>query len=57
MSPVLAYEAHQIAGRVFLYDPRNPNATTWRPAPIENPQPRCPVPAAAPDDSVKKTLR
>jgi hypothetical protein len=46
MTPVLSYEAHRIAGRVFLFDPGSPGATTWQPAPIENPQPRCPVPAS-----------
>ena len=53
MTPVLVYEAHEIAGRVSLYDPRNPTATTWYPAPVENPQPRCPAPAAPPDYSVQ----
>ena len=42
MSPVLVYEAHQIPGRVYLYDPLNPAAETWHPAPIRDPQPRCP---------------
>ena len=48
MTPVLAYEAHEIAGRVFLFDPRNPSARQWQPAPIADPQPRCPLPAATP---------
>ena len=42
MSPVLVYEAYQIPGRVYLYDPLNPSAKTWQPDPIPNPQPRCP---------------
>jgi hypothetical protein len=54
MTPLLVYEAHRIGGRVFLFDPRNAAATTWQPAPIEDPQPRCPAPAATPPDySVK----
>lgn len=50
MTPMLSYEAHQIPGRVYLFDPRKPAATTWQPEPIEHPQPRCPVPAATPPD-------
>jgi hypothetical protein len=49
-TPILSYEAYEIAGRVFLFDPRNPAAATWQPAPIVDPQPRCPVPAAVPPD-------
>ena len=43
MTPIMTYEAHLVSGRVFLFDPANPSATTWQPAPIEDPQPRCPV--------------
>ena len=50
MTPVLIYEAYQIGGRVFLFDPRSPASATWQPAPIKDPQPRCPVPAAMPPD-------
>jgi dolichyl-phosphate-mannose-protein mannosyltransferase len=42
MSPILVYEAYRIPGRVYLYDPLNPSAETWQPAPIADPQPRCP---------------
>jgi hypothetical protein len=48
MTPVLTYEAHQIKGRVSLFDLRQPSATTWQPDPIENPQPRCPTPVRPP---------
>jgi hypothetical protein len=50
MTPVLVYEAHRIAGRVFLFDPRHAKAAAWQPPPIQDPQPRCPVPAATPPD-------
>ena len=39
--PVLIYEAHLIAGRVYLFDALNPVVRTWEPDPIESPQPRC----------------
>jgi hypothetical protein len=48
--PLLIYEAHRITGRVYLFDPVTPVPQTWHPAPIENPQPRCPAPAARPPD-------
>jgi hypothetical protein len=53
LDPMLTYEAHQIAGRVYLFDPRTsadprtPAPTIWEPEPIQDPQPRCPVPAEA----------
>jgi hypothetical protein len=40
-TPLLIYEADQIAGRVYLFDPVFPAAQTWQPAPIRDPQPRC----------------
>jgi hypothetical protein len=40
-TPVLIYEAHQIAGRVYLFDPVFPASQTWHPPPIRDPQPRC----------------
>lgn len=46
MTPILVYEAHRIGGRVYLADPLNPAAATWQPAPIQNPEPRCPLPSA-----------
>jgi hypothetical protein len=48
MSPVLAYRAYGIPGTVYLFDPSNPSAPTREPAPVRNPQPRCPLPAPAP---------
>jgi hypothetical protein len=42
-TPLLIYEADQIAGRVYLFDPVFPAAQTWQPAPIRDPQPRCVV--------------
>lgn len=48
MAPILDYEAHLIRGRVYLFDPRASEPRTWRPAPIQDPQPRCPLPAPAP---------
>jgi hypothetical protein len=41
-TPLLMYEADQIAGRVYLFDPVFPASQTWQPAPIQDPQPRCP---------------
>ena len=34
-TPVLTYEAYQIAGRVYLFDPVAPASETWEPAPIQ----------------------
>jgi hypothetical protein len=53
MSPVLAYRAHQIPGTVYLFDPSRPSAATLEPAPIRNPQPRCPLPATPPGLALK----
>ena len=41
--PLLIYEAHQIAGRVYLFDPVNPVSQTWQPRPFRDPQPGCVV--------------
>ncbi len=46
-TPVLIYEADRIAGKVYLFDPVFPVSQTSHPAPIRDPQPRCPLPAAA----------
>ena len=43
-APLLIYEADQIAGRVYLFDAMFPASQTWQPAPIRDPQPRCPRP-------------
>ena len=43
-APILIYEADQIAGQVYLFDPLGPVSQTWQPAPIRDPQPRCPRP-------------
>jgi hypothetical protein len=48
LSPVLAYRAYGISGTVYLFDPAKPSANTLEPAPIRDPQPRCPLPAAPP---------
>lgn len=48
LSPVLAYRAYGIPGTVYLFDPANPSPITLEPAPIRDPQPRCPLPAAPP---------
>jgi hypothetical protein len=53
MSPVLAYRAYRIPGTVYLFDPSRPSAATLEPAPIRDPQPRCPLPAAAPGLALK----
>ena len=53
LSPVLAYRAYGIPGTVYLFDPANPSPNTLEPAPIRNPQPRCPLPAIAPRLSLK----
>ena len=50
MAPMLVYEAHQIAGRVYLFDPFGRVPETWKPEPIVDPQPRCPLPAERPPD-------
>ena len=44
MNPILTYEAHQIPGRVYLFDPATPNAVTATPSPIVDPRPRCVAP-------------
>ena len=33
---------------VYLFDPSKPSASTLEPAPIRDPQPRCPLPAEPP---------
>jgi dolichyl-phosphate-mannose-protein mannosyltransferase len=48
LSPVLAYRAYGIPGTVYLFDPAKPSANTLEPAPIRDPQPRCPLPAPPP---------
>ncbi|HEY9467466.1 MAG TPA: glycosyltransferase family 39 protein [Vicinamibacterales bacterium] len=48
LSPVLAYRAYGIPGTVYLFDPSKPSASTLEPAPIRDPQPRCPLPAEPP---------
>jgi hypothetical protein len=48
LSPVLAYRAYGIPGTVYLFDPTKHSAPTLEPAPIRNPQPRCPLPAPPP---------
>jgi hypothetical protein len=48
LSPVLAYRAYGIPGTVYLFDPSKPSAITLEPAPIRDPQPRCPLPATPP---------
>jgi hypothetical protein len=53
LSPVLAYRAYEIPGTVYLFDPTRPSATTMQPAPIRDPQPRCPLPAAPPSLALK----
>jgi hypothetical protein len=53
LSPVLAYRAYQIPGTVYLFDPARPAADTWQPAPIRDPQPRCPLPAPSPTLTLK----
>jgi hypothetical protein len=53
LSPVLAYRAYGIPGTVYLFDPSKPSASTLEPAPIRNPQPRCPLPASPPGLSLK----
>ena len=40
-TPVLTYEAYQIAGRVYLFDPWSRCHRHGQPAPIQEPQPRC----------------
>jgi hypothetical protein len=55
MSPVLAYRAYQIPGTVYLFDPSRASATTLEPAPIRDPQPRCPLPAVPPGLALKTT--
>jgi hypothetical protein len=45
LSPVLAYRAYGIPGTVYLFDPARPSAITLEPAPVRDPQPRCPLPA------------
>ena len=45
LSPVLAYRAYGIPGTVYLFDPAHPAAITHEPAPVRDPQPRCPLPA------------
>ena len=57
LSPILVYEAYQIRGRVYLYDPLNPSATTWQPDPIPNPQPRCPEKGDSPHFAIMDTPR
>jgi hypothetical protein len=44
MTPIFAYEAYRIGGRVLLFDPLKPEAATWQPSPIRDPRPRCPLP-------------
>ncbi len=53
LSPVLAYRAYGIPGTVYLFDPSKPSARTLEPAPIRDPQPRCPLPASPPGLSLK----
>jgi hypothetical protein len=48
LSPMLAYRAYGIPGTVYLFDPSKPSASTLEPAPIRDPQPRCPLPAEPP---------
>jgi hypothetical protein len=48
LSPMLAYRAYGIPGTVDLFDPSKPSASTLEPAPIRDPQPRCPLPAEPP---------
>ena len=48
LSPVLAYRAYGIPGTVYLFDPAKPSAHTLEPAPLRDPQPRCPLPAPPP---------
>ena len=55
MSPILSYEAYEIAGRVYLFDPLNPSGNTWQPAPIQDPQPRCPEKADSPTFAIMNT--
>jgi hypothetical protein len=53
LAPILAYRAYRIPGWVYLYDPAHPAADTWQPAPVRDPQPRCPLPAPAAKLSLK----
>jgi hypothetical protein len=53
LSPVLAYRAYGIPGTVYLFDPATPSANTLEPAPIRDPQPRCPLPAPRPQLTLK----
>jgi hypothetical protein len=55
LSPILTYEAYQIPGRVYLFDPQNRSAETWRPAPIPDPQPRCPEKGDRPQFAIMNT--
>ena len=57
MSPVLAYRAYGIPGTVYLFDPSKPSASTLEPAPIRDPQPRCPLPASPPPGLSLKTAQ
>jgi hypothetical protein len=53
LSPVLAYRAYDISGTVYLFDPAKPAAYTLEPAPIRDPEPRCPLPAPPPSLSLR----
>jgi hypothetical protein len=54
LSPVLAYRAYGIPGTVYLFDPATPAARTLEPAPIRDPQPRCPLPAEPPGLTLRR---
>ena len=54
LSPVLAYRAYGIPGTVYLFDPSKPSASTLEPAPIPDPQPRCPLPAEPPGLTLRR---
>jgi hypothetical protein len=47
-SPLLAYRAYNTSGTVYLFDLLRREGATIAPAPVRNPQPLCPLPAAAP---------
>ena len=48
-SPMLAYRAYNTSGTVYLFDLLRREGPTLAPAPINDPRPRCPLPAIPPE--------